>query len=153
MKRIFLFISLILPACGMMWAQPQGHKHQRTAEECAMKQTQMMIRELNISDSLQYRSLFDMNLKYARLRENGCTREQMMTNMIERNKELKQILTKEQYEAYMNRQVQAGPHHQQHPVGRFASQGKEGPRPHHPHKGHPQCPQGNEHPNKPGYNN
>ncbi len=153
MKRIFLLISLIIPACGMMWAQSQGHQHQRTAEECAMKQTQMMIRELNISDSLQYRALYDMNLKYARLREKGCTRAQMMTNMLKRNEELKQILTKEQYEAYMNRQIQAGPHHHQHPVGRFAGQGKANQQAHRPHKGHLQCPQGNEHQDKPGYNN
>lgn len=118
-----------------------------------MKQTQMMIRELNISDSLQYRALFDMNLKYARLRENGCTRAQMMTYMLERNDELKQILTTEQYETYMNRQVQAGPHRQQHPVGRFAGQGKAGRQAHHPHRDHPQCPPGNEHRDKPGYNN
>ncbi len=153
MKRVFLLFSFIIPVCGMMWAQPQGHQHQRTAEECAMKQTQMMIRELSISDSLQYRTLFDMNLKYARLRENGCTRAQMMTNMLDRNNELKQILTAEQYDAYMNRQVQPGPHGPQQQAVRFAGQGKGDPKQHHPRKGHPQCPPGNERPNKPGCNN
>ena len=153
MKRFYLLISLVIPACGIMMAQgPRHDMHQRSAEECALKQTQMMVHELHIKDTAQYRAIFDMHLKYARLREGGCSRAQMMTYMEQSNEELKNILTKEQYDAYMNRQFQPGPHHQQ-PVGRFAGPGKEGPQSHHPHKGHPQCPPDSVRPSKPGCNN
>ncbi len=153
MKRLYLFLSFLLPVCGIVLAQghPQGSFPQRSAEECALKQTQMMVRELGITDTLQYRALFDMHLKYARLRENGCSRAQMMQYMEDSNKELKQLLTKEQYEAYMNRQVQSGPHGPQPPVGRFAGQGTSDQRPRHPHKGHPQCRPDSVHQGTSGY--
>ena len=154
MKRFYLLISLIIPACGIIMAQgPRHESHQRSAEECALKQTRMMVHELNIKDSAQYRALFDMHLKYARLREGGCSRAQMMTYMEQSNKELKKILTKEQYDAYMNKQIQYGPHSPQQPVGRFANQGKEGPQPCPQHKGHPQCRPDSVHPSKPCCNN
>ena len=89
MKKLFLFLLSVL-AVG--WVQAQDVQDRRpSAEEKALKQTEMIVRELHIDDSVQYHQLFDMHLRYARQYEDGCTRAQWLEKMESMNKDLQTI--------------------------------------------------------------
>ena len=75
---------------------------QRTPEDEAMKQTIRLIRELSISDSVRIDTLYRMHLKYARIRQKGLTRAQEMDRMNAIMGELKNLLTKDEFEQFMN---------------------------------------------------
>ena len=64
----------------------------RTAEDIARKQTEMLVRELNIQDSIIRDTLFHLHLKYAYKREISNTRAEAMQYMQEINTELQNIL-------------------------------------------------------------
>lgn len=139
MKRLFLSLCLFSAVC-MLSAQeaPQGPRSHPTAEEKALKQTEMIVRELRITDTVQYHQLFDMHLRYARQYENGYTRAQWMEVIEAMNKDLRAILTQEQYEAFMNKQVQEGPHGPKPQVGRFCNHHDGSARPALPPKTEPE---------------
>ena len=98
-----------------------GHSRhpKRTNEDIARKQTEMLIRELNIQDSLVRDTLFRMHLKFARKRAQSNTRAEAMQYMQEANAELQQILTPEQYLLFMNQQINHSPHFPKAPHNRF----------------------------------
>ena len=103
MKRFYLSIICALLA-GMLWAQeaPTSARLQRTPEEEAMKQTERLVRELNIRDSARIDTIYRMHLKYAVLRRTGLSRAQEMDRMNSIVTELKRILTPEEFERFMN---------------------------------------------------
>ena len=109
---IFLFICATCP----LWAQ---HHPQRTPEDIARKQTEMLVRELNIQDSIVRDTLYRMHLKFARKRQISNTRAEALQYMQEANEELKNILTPEQYQQFMDQQVNHEPHHPRAPYNRF----------------------------------
>lgn len=86
---------------------------QRTPEEMADKQTQMMVRDLNLQDSMQIDTLYRMHLKYAKRHMLCQTRQELLDCLIQAVDELKGILSKEQYKQFMNQQDQTGPRHPQ----------------------------------------
>lgn len=112
---LFILLCLVVPATSLL-AQ---HRPHRTAEDIAMKQTEMLIRELNIQDSIVRDTLFRMHLKFARKREISNTRAEALQYMQEANSELQQILTPEQYQQFMAQQVNHLPHHPQPHHSRF----------------------------------
>ena len=87
----------------------------RTAMDIARKQTEMLVRELGITDSLLHEALFHMHLKYATLRDISNTRNEAIQRMIQMQEELKHILSPEQFAAFMNRQVEHHPRTPHHP--------------------------------------
>ena len=88
---------------GCLWAQePVSDRPQRTPEEEAQKQTMRLVRELGIRDSVRLDTLYRMHLKYARIRQQGLTRAQNMERMQAIYGELKQLLTQEEFEQFMN---------------------------------------------------
>ena len=101
MKRFFSILSVALVA-SCLWAQEPGVRPQRTPEEQAMKQTLRLVRELDIHDSVRQDTLYRMHLKYARIRQRGLTRAQEMERMQSIYGELKQLLTPEEFEQFMN---------------------------------------------------
>ncbi len=103
MKRLLVSIVSVLFA-GMIFAQeqPTSARAQRTPEEEATKQTERLVRELNIRDSARIDTLYKMHLKYAVLRRTGLTRAQEMDRMSAMVAELKRILTPEEFERFMN---------------------------------------------------
>ena len=115
MKRNFLLLC-VLSMCLSIFAQQPHQGPQRTPEEEAMKQTIMLIHELELSDSAQIDTLYRMYLKYARLRRHGSTRQQDLDRMQSMTAEMKTILTAQQYDMFMNRQRTHGPHHPQSSV-------------------------------------
>ena len=125
MKTV-LFISLLLlasfllltPFSTFLWAQ---ERPQRTPEDIALKQTEMLMRELEIQDSVVRDTLFRMHLKFAQKRAISNTRAEALQYMQEANMELQQILTPEQYQQYMNQQVNYAPHRHRAPYNRITT--------------------------------
>ena len=130
MKRLFLSLCVVSFTC-LISAQEvnSGPRPHPTAEQKALKQTEMIVRELHIDDTVQYHQLYDMHLRYARQYENGYTRAQWLEQMEAMNKDLQTILTEEQYDAFMNKQMQEGPHGQRPQVGRFGTRPEHMARP------------------------
>lgn len=94
----FLFVSLALLA-------QQNSQPQRTAADIALKQTEMLVRELGITDSVLHDTLYLMHLKYAKLRELSNTRQEAIQRMQQMQDELKRIIGEELYSVFMSRQV------------------------------------------------
>ncbi|MBQ2441574.1 MAG: hypothetical protein II502_05215 [Paludibacteraceae bacterium] len=83
-----------------------------------MKQTIMLDREVNL-DSTQLSRVYQIHLHYARLSFQEATRAQMIERMTKINEELKQVLTAQQYEIFMNKKVDTHPHGYHHNLGRI----------------------------------
>lgn len=119
MKTV-LSISLLLLASFLTSLRAQ-ERPQRTPEDIALKQTEMLVRELEIQDSVVRDTLFRMHLKFAQKRAISNTRAEALQYMQEANMELQQILTPEQYQQYMNQQVNYAPHRHRAPYNRITT--------------------------------
>lgn len=109
--KTFIYIAIALLAIpAALCAQHYPH---RTPEDIASKQTEMLVRELHITDSLVRDTLYRMHLKFAIKRQISHTRAEAMQFMQEANEELRHILTPEQYQQFMNEQVNYAPHRPQ----------------------------------------
>lgn len=80
------------------FAQDLQQHLRRTPEERAMKQTEMLVRDLSINDSLTRDTIYRVHLRYARSRERVQSRIEAIECMNRLFAELKCILTKSQYE-------------------------------------------------------
>ena len=118
MKRICFFTLLILLVLRASAQPPESDRPQRKPEEIAQKQTEMWVRELSICDSAKIDSIYRLHLKYARMRMLSNTRAEDLSRLQCLYAELQQILSKEQYERFMNHQMQ-GPRRPQTPLGRM----------------------------------
>lgn len=112
-----IFIIAFAAVAGGAFAQmpPQECPQHRTPEEIARKQNAMLARELDLTDSIQLDTLYRMHLKFAKLRAISNTRAEDIERLQAMTQELKGILTAEQYQQFMNRQVDdrpRGPHSQ-----------------------------------------
>lgn len=79
----------------------------RTPAEIARKQTEMLVRDLEIKDSLQIDTIYRIHLRYARLRQVSNTRAEHLERVQQMYNELRQVLTTEQYEQFMNQQLES----------------------------------------------
>ena len=106
MKKIsFIILSLLF--AGGLWAQePVSERPQRTPEEEALTQTTRLVRELSITDSVRFDTIYKMHLKYARLRQRGLSRAENMQRLQDIYAELKLLLTPEEFERFMNHPVE-----------------------------------------------
>lgn len=118
MKHLCVIILTILFVPLLLQAQHNCHP-QRTAEDIARKQTELLVRELGIHDSIVKDTLFRMHLKFARKRVISNTRAEAMQYMQEMNAELQKILTPIQYQQFMNQQVNYEPHRHHQPYNRI----------------------------------
>ena len=98
-KLLYIVLFALVTPVASLYAQ---YHPQRTPEDIARKQTEMLIRELNIQDSIVRDTLYRMHLKFARKRAISNTRAEAMQYMQEINAELQNILTPEQYQQFMN---------------------------------------------------
>lgn len=102
-KRFFLSLVCGALFSGSLLAQaPADTRPQRTPEEEAQKQTTRLVRELGITDSVRIDTLYKMHLKYAIIRQKGLTRAENMDRMNAIYAELKQLLTPDEFERFMN---------------------------------------------------
>ena len=103
-KRLLFTIALIALFGGVVLAQEAAMpaRLQRTPEEEAIKQTERLVRELGIRDSVRIDTLYKMHLKYAIQRRSGLSRAQEFARMNAIVEELKKLLTPEEFEQFMN---------------------------------------------------
>ena len=94
--RTYIILMLTLMA-SLVYAQDAPSVPRRTAEERAMKQTEMLVRDLNISDSLLRDTIYRVHLRYVR-REQAGSRQEAVESINRLLLELKGILTPSQYE-------------------------------------------------------
>ena len=146
MKRMLFILVVSIVILGVQ-AQDKGSHPQRTPADIARKQTEMLVRELNITDSVQRDTLYRMHFKYANMRNEHCTRADILNFMMAIQEELKSILTPEQFEAFMNRQLNHQPRSHQYPCNLIAphQHGAPPPPPRAPHM--PPPPPGHQPPN------
>lgn len=103
MKKLFSLVFMALLAGIVMAQEPVADQRlQRTPEEEALKQTTRLVRELGIRDSVRIDTIYRMHLKYARVRQKGLTRAENMERMNAIYTELKNLLTPEEFERFMN---------------------------------------------------
>ena len=101
----------------------------RTAEEEALKQTERLSRELEITDTVTRDTLYRLHLKYARLRRQGLTRAQHLEYMQAATIELSHILSPEQFDSFMNHQSVQHPRMPQTPTSRMPHpEGRQSPQ-------------------------
>lgn len=105
-KRLFIFLFIVLSAGLMMAQEPVSDRPQRTPEDEALKQTVRLVRELDIKDSVRFDTIYKMHLKYARVRQKGLTRAQEMERMQAIYGELKTLLTEKEFDQFMNHPVE-----------------------------------------------
>ena len=113
MRHCLYIVLLILVGVLTLSAQEEAHP-QRTAYDIACKQTGMLVRELNIVDSMMRDTLFKMHLKYAQKRHQSITRAEALQCMHHMINELKSILAPELFEQFMNRHISGEPRSPQH---------------------------------------
>ena len=101
-KRIYYCLLAVALIVGALWAQEAVNRPQRTPEEEALTQTTRLVRELNISDSVRIDTIYRMHLKYARIRQKGLSRAENMLRLQNIYDELRQLLTPEEFERFMN---------------------------------------------------
>ena len=116
MNRL-LYITCLLSCASVALAQTD--MPQRTIEEVAMKQTEMLVRNLDITDSLVRDTLYRLHLKHARMRNPNATREEIHQRVLQFTAELKQILTPQQYNKFTTEQAAHKPRRPQPPLNRL----------------------------------
>lgn len=110
MKRIYIF-AICLTMAFAVAAQEEMRRPQRTPEQMADKQTEMMQRDLNLTQE-QRDTVSSILLKYARMYKVNEDRDVRMLRMEFMQKELQQVLTEEQFLIYMQKVRDRGPRKQ-----------------------------------------
>ena len=111
MKNILL-TTLLLTASFAAFAQNDEFRPSRTPEEEAMKQTEMLARELTLSEQ-QRDTVYKIHLKYAIMRQVSNTRAEGLERLNAMTKELLNVMTPEQQEAFLNKQIEPHPRRMQ----------------------------------------
>ena len=102
-RLIYIFLYWMF-VCLSISAQ-SNHNPKRTPIDVAYKQTEMLVRELNITDSLLRDQLFNIHFKYALLHSESNTRADILHMMQQIINNLQNILTPEQFTHFMNSRV------------------------------------------------
>ena len=102
-KILILFIVLCL---GLpIRSQDNVSVPQRTPEQEAVKQTEKLQQELNLTPD-QIKQVYEINLRYARERQVSNTRIQAMERIKNKNTEMQRILTENQYNQLQNKRYE-----------------------------------------------
>jgi hypothetical protein len=104
MNRFFFIFWCCIFVCLSISSQ-SNHDPKRTPVDIAYKQTEMLVRELNITDSLLRNQLFNIHFKYALLRGENNTRADILRMMQQIINDLQRILTPKQFAHFMNSRV------------------------------------------------
>ena len=111
MKNILLILLMAMSSVLVM-AQNDESRPSRTPEEEALKQTEMLSRELALSEQ-QRDTVYRIHLKYARRRQVSNTRAEGLARLNAMTKELLAVMTPEQQEAFLNKQIEPHPRRMQ----------------------------------------
>lgn len=152
MKRLFTAMTLMLTLCGTVMAQNEQRENRRqfSPEDMIKHQTERMAEQLSLTEE-QKTAVFDLNTKYSgklngmhpgrpqgdRKEQARPSEEDMKKMRAEReasmkayNEELKNILTKEQFEKYEASMKQMRQHGMRGGGPRGGQRGEGGGRPH-----------------------
>jgi Spy/CpxP family protein refolding chaperone len=91
----FVFAILLFLMVFSVFSQENQTTIRRTPEQEAIKQTEKLQQELNLS-SEQAKQLYEINLKYARERQISNKRSEAVERMKTKNAEIQQVLNPEQ---------------------------------------------------------
>ena len=111
MKNILLVLLLTVSSVVVM-AQNDDFRPSRTPEEEALKQTEMLSRELTLSEQ-QRDTVYKIHLKYAIQRQISNTRAEGLARLNAMTQELLAVMTPEQREAFLNKQIEPHPRRMQ----------------------------------------
>ena len=111
MKNILLVLLLTVSSVVVM-AQNDDFRPSRTPEEEALKQTEMLSRELSLSEQ-QRDTVYKIHLKYAIQRQISNTRAEGLARLNAMTQELLAVMTPEQREAFLNKQIEPHPRRMQ----------------------------------------
>ena len=117
----FNYILFILVIFSISLTAQTSSVPQRTASDIALKQTKMLANELHLTDTLLCKKIYQMHLKYAKMREISNTREEALKRMVQIQEELRHLLSPEQFTTFMNRQLNRGPRTLKAPCNRIIS--------------------------------
>jgi len=95
--KIISLLLLLLTFATSMRSQENAVVPQRTPEQEAVKQTEKLQQELNLT-SEQAKQVYEINLRYARERQISNTRSEAVERMKNKNAEIQSVLTQEQNE-------------------------------------------------------
>jgi len=109
-QHILLFVFLMLSVAG--FAQFEQPRPCRTPEEEALKQTEMLQRELSLTEQ-QRDTIYRIHLKYAQLRQVSNTRAEGIERMNAMVSEVLGVLTKKQQDLFLNKQMGPDPRRMQ----------------------------------------
>ncbi len=100
MKRLLLLSILMFGLAHLLIVLAEAPRNvQRTPEQEAAKHTEMMKRDLQLSPE-QVDTIYHLNLKYAQQRREASSREEWLHCLKQKDLELREILTPEQYEQH-----------------------------------------------------
>jgi len=116
-RKMFIF-TLLLAGASSAFGQPPHIR--RTPEEVARKQTEMLVRDLDITDTLVRDTLYKVHLRFARMRRPHPTPEEVALHRDSLSEALRGILTPEQYQVFLDSRTKPDPRYPQPPVNRFA---------------------------------
>ena len=111
MKNIVLVIMMMMTSLVVV-AQNDEFRPSRTPEEEAQKQTEMLSRELTLSEQ-QRDTVYKIHLKYAKLRQVSNTRAEGLARLNAMTQELLSVMTPAQQEAFLNKQIEPHPRRMQ----------------------------------------
>jgi len=108
----FYLIVLVLISCMLfnlnMIAQETAPAPVRTPEQEATLQTQKMQKELNLNNA-QLQAIYEINLKHARERQASNSRSQALERTKNKNSEIRQVLTTDQYNRLQDKRYERYP--------------------------------------------
>jgi hypothetical protein len=100
-----VLLSLFLCLGLSIHSQDNVSVPQRTPEQEAVKQTEKIQQELNLTPD-QIKQVYEINLRYARERQVSNTRSQAMERIKNKNIEMQRILTENQYNQLQNKRYE-----------------------------------------------
>jgi hypothetical protein len=102
--KIVLILFFFTIVCAG-YSQDNNVVLKRTPEQEAMKQTEKLQQELNLSPE-QIKQLYDINLKYEKERQISNKRSEAVERMKNKNADIQQVLTAEQNEKLLTKRYQ-----------------------------------------------
>lgn len=92
MRRLFHNITFVLLICWIMPVASQSNANtSRSPEQEALKQTEKLQTELSLSPE-QFRQIYEINLRYARMRQVSNTRDEALERVKNKNIEIQNVL-------------------------------------------------------------
>ena len=105
MRALLFTFLLVTMTIFSVAGQENTATLQRTPEQEAMKQTDKLQQELNLTPE-QVKQIYDINLRYARERQISNKRSEAMERMKNKNAEIQQVLSQEQNEKLQSKRYE-----------------------------------------------